>query len=173
MRLFSLFKHKIYLAVILLVITLTIGVLGYKFIADYSWVDAMYMTVITITTVGFGEVVPLTPEAKIFTIILILLSVVIVGFAITVISEYILSRSSYNDLIHIKVQQEIDKMNDHIIVCGYGRNGQEAVQKLMAYNMQFVVIEMDTDIIEKYESDKNIHFVNGMQMKMKFLKKQV
>ncbi|MFC4689812.1 potassium channel family protein [Dokdonia genika] len=161
MRLFSLFKHKIYLAVILLVITLFIGVVGYRFIADYSWVDAMYMTVITITTVGFGEVVPLTPEAKIFTIILILLSVVIVGFAITVISEYILSRSSYNDLIHRKVQQEIDKMNDHIIVCGYGRNGQEAVQKLMAYNKQFVVIEMDTDIIEKYESDKNIHFVNG------------
>lgn len=161
MRLFSLFKHKIYLAVILLVITLFIGVVGYRFIADYTWVDAMYMTVITITTVGFGEVVPLTPEAKIFTIILILLSVVIVGFAITVISEYILSRSSYNDLIHRKVQQEIDKMNDHIIVCGYGRNGQEAVQKLMAYNKQFVVIEMDTDIIEKYESDTNIHFVSG------------
>ena len=161
MKLFSLFKNKIYLAVTLLVITLLVGVFGYRFISDYNWVDAIYMTVITITTVGFGEVIPLTPEAKIFTVVLILLSVVIVGFALTVFSEYIISRSSYNDLIHKRVQQEIDKMKDHIIVCGYGRNGQEAVQKLMAYNKQFVVIEMDVDVIERYEVDKNIHFVNG------------
>lgn len=161
MKLFSLFKNKIYLAVTLLIVTLAIGIFGYRWIADYSWVDALYMTVITITTVGFGEVMPLTPEAKIFTIILILLSVVIVGFAISVISEYIISRSSYKDLIHRKVQQEIDKMENHIIVCGYGRNGQEAVQKLMAYNKQFVVIEMDANIVERFEADKNIHFVNG------------
>lgn len=161
MKLFSLFKNKIYLAVTLLVIILLGGVFGYRFVADYSWVDAMYMTVITITTVGFGEVSPLTPEAKIFTIILILLSVVIVGFALTVISEYIISRSSYNDLIHRRVQQEIDKMKDHIIVCGYGRNGQQAVEKLMAYNKQFVVIEMDADVVERNEIDKNVHFVNG------------
>lgn len=161
MKLFSLFKNKIYLAVTLLIVTLAVGIFGYRWIADYSWVDALYMTVITITTVGFGEVMPLTPEAKIFTIILILLSVVIVGFAISVISEYIISRSSYKDLIHRKVQQEIDKMENHIIVCGYGRNGQEAVQKLMAYNKQFVVIEMDANIVERFEADKNIHFVNG------------
>lgn len=161
MKLFSLFKSKIYLAVVLLLVTLVVGIFGYRWIADYSWVDALYMTVITITTVGFAEVMPLSPEAKIFTIILILLSVVIVGFAISVISEYIISRSSYKDLIHRKVQQEIDKMENHIIVCGYGRNGQEAVQKLMAYNKQFVVIEMDANIVERFEADKNIHFVNG------------
>lgn len=161
MKLFSLFKSKIYLAVALLLVILAGGVFGYRWIADYSWVDALYMTVITITTVGFAEVIPLSPEAKIFTIILILLSVVIVGFAISVISEYIISRSSYKNLIHRKVQQEIDKMENHIIVCGYGRNGQEAVQKLMAYNKQFVVIEMDANIVERFEADKNIHFVNG------------
>lgn len=161
MKLFSLFKNKIYLAVTLLIVTLAVGIFGYRWIAYYSWVDALYMTVITITTVGFGEVMPLTPEAKIFTIILILLSVVIVGFAISVISEYIISRSSYKDLIHRKVQQEIDKMENHIIVCGYGRNGQEAVQKLMAYNKQFVVVEMDANVVERFEVDKSVHFVNG------------
>lgn len=161
MKLFSIFKSKIYVAIILLVVTLAIGVLGYRWIAEYSWIDALYMTVITITTVGYGEVMPLTAEAKIFTIILILLSVLIVGFAITIISEYILSRSSYKDLIHRKVQQEIDNMENHIIVCGYGRNGQEAVQKLMAYNKQFVVIEMNANVVERFETDKNIYFVNG------------
>lgn len=161
MRLFSLFKNKFYLAITLLVITLFIGLFGYRFIAEYSWIDAMYMTVITVTTVGYGEVGPLTPEAKIFTILLILLSVIIVGFAISVVSEYLISRSSYNELIHKKVQKEIDKMEDHIIVCGYGRNGQQAVQKLMAYNKQFVVIEMDADTVERYESERDVHFVNG------------
>lgn len=161
MRLFALFKNKIYVAVGLLLLTLFIGVFGYKFIADYNWIDAAYMTVITITTVGFGEVVPLTPEAKIFTIFLILCSVVIVGYAISVISEFIISRSSYNDLIHRKVQQKIDNMQDHIIICGYGRNGQEAAHKLTAYNKEFVIVEMDADIVERHEYDAEILFVNG------------
>ena len=161
MRIFTIFRSKIYAALTLLFATLVIGIVGYRFIASYSWVDAIYMTVITITTVGYGEVLPLTAEAKIFTVFLILCSVVIVGFAITVISEYIISRSSYYELIHKKVQQKIDTFSEHIIVCGYGRNGREAVQKLMAYNKQFVIIEMDEELIAKYEENQDILFVQG------------
>ncbi len=85
------FRSKIYVALTLVVFTLLVGILGFKIIAGYNWVDAVYMTVITVTTVGYGEVNPLTPEAKIFAVILILCSVVIVGYAITVITEYIIS----------------------------------------------------------------------------------
>jgi len=158
---FSLFKNKIFLALTLLVVALLIGVFGYKIIADYSWVDALYMTVITITTVGFGEVTPLTSEAKIFTVLLILSSVFILGFVISVFSEYVISKSSYDDLKHKKMQKKINSFNNHIIVCGYGRNGRQAVQKLMAYKKQFVVIEMDGDLIARYEDDKDILFVQG------------
>ncbi len=158
---FSLFKNKIYLAFTLLFTTLLIGVFGYRIIADYSWIDAVYMTVITITTVGFGEVMPLTSEAKIFTVLLILCSMFIVGFVISVFSEYIISKSSYGDLKHKKMQKKIDSFNNHIIVCGYGRNGQQAVQKLMAYNKQFVIIELDRDLIARYEDHKDIFFVQG------------
>jgi voltage-gated potassium channel len=65
------------------------GIVGFKLISGYTWTDAIYMTVITITTVGFGEVEPLDYQAKIFTIGLILTSAIIVGYALKVISEYI------------------------------------------------------------------------------------
>jgi len=146
------FRSKFYVAISLVILTLFIGVLGFRFIADYSWVDAVYMTVITITTVGYGEVNPLTPEAKIFTVILILCSVVIVGYAISIITEYIISTSTSKSLKLKRVQKQINSLSDHIIVCGYGRNGKQAVEKLRAYNKDFVVIERDEEIIERFEN---------------------
>ena len=90
----QLFRSKIYLALALMVMVLAFGVLGYRIVADYSWVDAFYMTIITVTTVGFSEVRPMGPEGKIFTIVLIVTSVFIFGFAISVITEYLISRNS-------------------------------------------------------------------------------
>jgi len=166
---FQLLKSKIYIAIILLGVTLLIGIFGYRFVADYSWIDAVYMTVITITTVGFGEVTPLTTEAKIFTIFLILSSVVIVGFALTVITEYIINQNSYSKLKTRQVQKKIHEMNDHIIVCGYGRNGKQAVEKLRAYNKPFVIIEKDEEVVTRYSSDK-ILFVSNCRYHAKEIK---
>ena len=75
------FQSKIYVAVLLLLAVFIAGVFGYKFISDYTWIDAFYMTVITITTVGFGEVVPLDDVDKLFTSILILSSIFILAYA--------------------------------------------------------------------------------------------
>lgn len=137
-----------------------IGVVGFKSMANYSWVDAFYMTVITITTVGFKEVHPLDDNAKIFTIFLILASVVILGYAITVITEYILSKNDVKELKQKEMQKKIDNLRNHIIICGYGRNGKQAARKLKAYNKPFVIIEKDKELIEKHE-DNHIPFVFG------------
>ena len=147
------FRKKIYTAVFLLVFLLFVGVLGFKIMSNYTWVDAIYMTVITITTVGFGEVQPLDDAAKIFTVFLILTSVIILGYAITVITEYILSKNNFEELKQRKMQKKIDGFNNHIIICGYGRNGKQAAQKLLAYEKSFVVVEKDKEILEKYQSD--------------------
>ena len=141
------FRTKVYTAITLLVILLFIGVIGFKMITGYTWVDALYMTVITITTVGYGEVHPLDPTAKIFTVFLILTSVVIVGYALTVITEHILSKNNLDELKQKKMQKKIDALTNHIIICGYGRNGKQAATKLIAHNRPFVVIEKDRDII--------------------------
>ncbi|WP_055448219.1 potassium channel family protein [Lacinutrix mariniflava] len=147
------FETKIYLAITLLVFVLLIGVLGFKLISGYSWVDAIYMTVITITTVGFGEVQPLDDSSKIFTVFLILSSVVIVGYALSIITEYIISTNNFEELKKKKMQKKIDSFQNHTIICGYGRNGKQAAKKLMSYKKEFVIIEKNKDIIEKFESE--------------------
>jgi voltage-gated potassium channel len=151
--LYTFFGTKISLALTLLLIVLLIGVFGFRIISDYSWVDAIYMTVITITTVGFGEVQPLDNNSKIFTVFLILSSVLIVGYALSIITEYILSRNNLEDLKKKKMQKKIDGFENHTIICGYGRNGKQAAKKLMSYNRAFVIIEKDKEVIEKHQSE--------------------
>jgi len=138
---------------------LLIGVLGYRYISDYSWVDALYMTTITITTVGFGEVGPLNDAAKLFTVGLILASVVTLANAIAVITEYFMNKNSFEQFKYRKMKKKIDKLSNHIIICGYGRNGMQAAQKLSSYNRPFVVIEKDKELIEKHNDE--VLFVYG------------
>lgn len=158
--LLRLFRSKIYTALMLLLFVMFVGIIGYRTIAGYEWIDAVYMTVITITTVGFAEVNPLDTQSKIFTIFLILASVVIVGYAITIITEYILSKNNLEDIKQRKMQKKIDAMSNHIIICGYGRNGKQAAKKLLAYNKPFVIIERDKELIEKFKDD-NFPYVLG------------
>ena len=158
--LLRLFRSRIYTALTLLFLLLCVGVFGFRFIAGYEWVDALYMTVITITTVGFAEVNPLDINAKIFTIFLILTSIVIVGYAISIITEYILSKNNFEDIKQREMQKKIDAMSNHIIICGYGRNGKQAAKKLLAYNKPFVIVERDKETIDKFQ-EENIPFIFG------------
>ena len=82
-----LMRSKIVLALSLMVVVLLFGVIGYKMLSDFTWIEAIYMTIITVTTVGFSEVRPLDANAKIFTVFLIVTSVFIFGFAISVVTE--------------------------------------------------------------------------------------
>jgi voltage-gated potassium channel len=132
---------KINKIVILVISTLTTGTLGYMVISGYSFVDAIYMTVITVTTVGFGEVKPFTPEEKIFTIFLILTSIVLFGYAVSTFSEYLVSGRLFEHFKHKRVEKKIAKLKGHTIVCGYGRNGRQAIVKLKNYNKKFVIVE--------------------------------
>lgn len=148
-----------YLALALLVMVLLFGVLGYRFLSDYTWIDAFYMTIITVTTVGFSEVRPLDAEAKIFTVLLIVTSVFIFAFAISVITDYILSRNALQLLKKKKVKNKINSLSNHVIICGFGRNGNQAAERLKVYNRPFVVIEKNKEVIEKFEDE--ILFVEG------------
>ena len=158
--LIKLYRSKISTALILLILLLFVGVIGFKIISDFSWVDAFYMTVITITTVGFGEVLPLDSDGKLFTILLILTSVIIVGYALKVITEYIISKNVISELKHKKMQKKIDALSNHIVICGFGRNGQQAAKKLRTHNRTFVVVESNKELIDKHQNE-DILFVYG------------
>ncbi len=151
---------KINKIVILVISTLTTGTLGYMVISGYSFVDAIYMTVITVTTVGFGEVKPFTPEEKIFTIFLILTSIVLFGYAVSTFSEYLVSGRLFDYFKHKRVEKKIAKLKGHTIVCGYGRNGRQAIVKLKNYNKQFVIVERNKEVVQKLESEEYL-CING------------
>ena len=155
----KLFRSRIILAFTLMGSILIMGVLGYRFISGFSWLDAFYMTIITVTTVGFMEVRPLDAGAKIFTIFLIISSVFIFAYAISVITEYILSKNSLQLLKFKKVKNTIDRLQHHVVVCGYGRNGMQAAERLKAYKKPFVVIERSREIIDRYEDE--VLFLEG------------
>lgn len=124
------------------------GVLGFKISMDLSWVDALYMTVITITTVGYREITEPSQGAKLFTVFFILISVIVVGFAVSAITEYLLSSIRLAN-IRMKIKlKHLKSMENHIIVCGYGRNGKQAVQRLQNYNRAFIIIEKDQQVID-------------------------
>jgi len=146
-------NKRLYTALILMLIVITIGTLGYKSIDKlYSWIDALYMTIITVTTVGFGELHPMGDAGKLFTIFLIITSISIYGFAISVVSEFISNGDFFKQLKKRKMNKRIDQLENHTIVCGFGRNGQQAAERLKSYNKSFVIIEKSNKMIEKIEA---------------------
>lgn len=155
----KLFRSKLYLAFFLIIAVLLLGIFGYRIISNYDWVDAIYMTIITVTTVGFSEVRPLDTASKIFTVFLIISSVFILAFALSVITEHILSRNSLQLLKKKKVKNKISSLKSHVIICGFGRNGIQASERLKAYKKSFVIIEKDKEVIERFES--NVLFIEG------------
>jgi voltage-gated potassium channel len=120
---------------------LIVGVSGYRLLEGMSYVDALYMTITTITTVGFGEVQPLSPLGRLFTIGLIIGGVSIAAYALGSAAQFFISGDWQIYLQERRRSHMLEQLSDHIIVCGYGRVGKSVVHQLRAEKLQFVVIE--------------------------------
>lgn len=144
---------RAYKAIVLFLGVILLGVLGYSSLFDYTLVDALYMTIITITTVGFGEVHPLTDASKIFTIFMILTSISIYGYLVSVVSEYLSNTTLMEALRTTKILKQIDSLEGHTIVCGYGRNGRQAAFKLKNHKKSCVVIEKSPELLKEIQED--------------------
>ena len=130
------------------------------YLSNDSFVNALYMTIITITTVGFGEIHPLSQNEKLFTIFLILMSIVILGLIASVITQYVASDELFERIKFKKVQKKINQLKNHTIVCGYGRNGKQAVVKLKKYSKSLVIIENDETLVSEIENE-NLLCIHG------------
>lgn len=152
--------NKIYKGLFLFAVVLAIGTFVFFFGFNYTLLDAFFMTVITITTVGFGEVQPLDNAGKIFTIVLLLMSIGVYGYLVTVISDFF-SNNVLMEAFRVKKElKEIAKLEGHTIICGFGRNGMQSFEKLKKYNKTCVVIEQDDEVIENPIYEKT-QFVKG------------
>ena len=152
---------RIYFALFLLVVIFLVGISGFIFFEDYSLVEAFYMTVITVSTVGFSEVNALSDNGRLFTAFLIITSFGIFAYAISVITTYVLSGEFRNYYKDYKVNKSVENISGHIILCGYGRNGRQAAQSLKVHGEKFVVIEKDSTITERMRNEKECLFVEG------------
>jgi voltage-gated potassium channel len=133
------------LALLLLV---AVGVAGFRLLEGFTLLDSLYMTVITITTVGFGEVHALSPAGRVFTMLLILGGGGIVAYALTASVEYVVSGQWRLHWTERRNRKMLDSLSGHVIVCGFGRVGRFVAQDLKAEGQPFVVIEKETERME-------------------------
>jgi voltage-gated potassium channel len=136
------------------------GVLGYRLIEGWSWSDCFFMTVITVSTVGFGEVHALSNPGRVFTALLIFFGVGLMAFCLTRLVEFLFQRSLSNVLGRRTMMKKIAQLKHHSIICGYGRTGSRVVAELQAAKKKFVVIEENEEIIRRLD-EQGIPYIQG------------
>ncbi len=154
-------NRSVYIAVGLLIIIGIVGVTGFMLIEGMSFTEAIYMTVITVATVGFKEVAPLSQAGMWFTSFLIIISFGIFVYAVTNLTRYVIDgvvRNYYKDR---KVMKRIERLSDHVIICGYGRNGSQAALDLKYHNVPFIVIENNSEIVEILRLSDDVMYIVG------------
>ncbi len=129
------------------------GTVGFILIEHFDLLDAFYMTVITVTTIGYTEVRPLSDAGKIFNIVLIITSFTTFTYALARLTQFVASGEMAHYLKNRKLMQAIEKLNKHVIICGLGRNGQQAALTLKAHKVDFVVVENNMDHINQWLAD--------------------
>ncbi len=139
--------YQLFVSLGLLLVIICIGIIGFIVIEGYNLFDALYMTIITVATVGFQEVQPLSDAGRGFTIFLIITSFGTFAYAVTSISRYVIDGEFNEYFRNYKVSSAIDKLENHVIICGFGRNGKQAAHVLKKHNTRFVVIEQKKDIV--------------------------
>ena len=132
-------KRAFVTIITMMVAVLIFGTLGYVIIERWSLLDSLYMAAITLTTVGFGEIHPLSDVGRLFTIVLIFLGLVTIAFGLSSLGEYLVSSDLGPMLRKRRSERMITKMKDHIVVCGYGRVGRSAVSSLMESRSDVVI----------------------------------
>lgn len=155
------FLSKIYIAVSLVVATLIIGIVGFILIEGYTFSEAVYSTVIVLSTVGLGAIRTLSEEGRWFVTILILLSIGIFAYGVSVVSTFVFEGELQRYFKYRKVEKKIEVLRNHVIVCGFGRNGQQACEQLESHGQTFVAIEMNDKIIAEMHEVSNLLFVEG------------
>ncbi|MCF6289977.1 MAG: potassium channel protein [Desulfobacterales bacterium] len=143
--------RKTVTGLIILAAILFVGTTGYMVLEGSSMLNALYMTVITITTVGYGEVFPLSPSGKLFTIALIVVGVSFVLYLFGNITEAMVEGGLRRILGRKKMEKKVSRLKDHYIVCGFGRIGKVICSVLKENNRPFAVIEHDPEQIQQIE----------------------
>lgn len=168
---FKLFS-RFYYALGLLLIIVLVGTFGYMIVMGWGLIDSFYMTVITLSTVGFGEVHGLSEAGRLFTSFLIISSFGIFAYAISSITRYIIGGEYRVYLNEYKSARMVEKLDQHTLICGFGRVGRQAAKDLKINEIPYILIERDQEIVQDSKTDdRNAPFVEGDATNDETLKK--
>ena len=146
----------------LLISIVVIGILGFHYIEDLNFIDSAYMTVITVSTVGFKEVgAPLTDAGKIFTMALIISSLGTLAYVGSNMARFVFDGELANYIKTYRVDKRIAKLKDHVIIVGYGRNGEQAAMELEENGVPFVVLDKRENVISRVRENENLLYIKG------------
>ncbi len=148
---------KLRIAATLLIGTIAFGTLSYSFVEDLSLFESFYMTIITISTVGFSEIKPLSQIGRIITLLIIVTGVSIGAYTIGTFLTLLIEGELAKTLGRKKLERQISKLKDHYIICGFGRIGKLICDELSGHNVDFVVIENESNSIELLNNEKYLY----------------
>lgn len=144
---------KLIRTISVLALILLFGTFGYMFIEKWRFFDSLYMTVITLATVGYGETHPLTLYGRIFTIFLILSGMSILLYTVSSITSFVVEGELSQIFRRKKMLKTISQLKNHFILCGAGKVGSHIISELFQTGRDFVIIEKDKEILKKYENN--------------------
>lgn len=153
-------RRNVLLAGVYLLAIITTGVFGFMIIDNYSIVNAIYMTVITVSTVGFREAQPLSDGGKLFTAFLILMSLGVLTYFITAITQNLFKSQMSFFIGGYNRKTRASKMEKHVVVVGYGRNGDQVVKELLLQSSNMVVVDTSHEIVIN-NMGRPIRFIEG------------
>ncbi len=146
-------KRRLILPIIVLLGVVSFGTIGYSVIEKWNLFESLYMTVITLTTVGYEEIHPLSETGRIFTIILVLSGVGSMLYALGAGARVILEGEIREILGRRKLSKTIERLKNHYIICGYGRMGKIICKEMIDNKVPFVLVEKTPDILASLDKD--------------------
>ena len=129
------------LALVLIVVLIFSGVTGFMLMEGWSFSDSLYMTFVTISTVGFEEVHPLSKAGRYFTIILIMITLLILGYTITTLMSFFFEGHLIHTMRERRMKRFLQQIKDHFIICGFGEVGKETAEELNRSKLPFVIVD--------------------------------
>ena len=150
-------SKKLRYSLLMLLGIMAFGICGYYFVEHMSLFDALYMTIITLSTVGFAEVIPLSQAGRAITVIIIFLGISVGAYTVGVLVKALVEGELVKIFGRRKVQKQISGLKNHFIICGFGRIGRIICNELDADKIDFVVIEQEPSVIEYIEARKYLY----------------
>jgi len=151
-------NKRLHIAFVILLLTLIVGATGYSYLEGFDFFKALYLTVVTISTVGYGDVYARSTGGMIFTVCLIITGVGTMFYTVGLFAETLVEGRLRDIVGKGRMKRIVDSMNNHYIICGCGRIGMLICRELAAEKVPFVVVEKNQEVIDNIEEEGFIHY---------------